>query len=365
MLRWGEPLDYIIFGIGTGATLLLIGWVLREAGPALRDRRSRAAAEVLGAQQLVDQMRWSRFCAACGGALAMGGALLLLVTAIAMLVSPTDTGGVWAVLVTFGIVSVAMLVWAWLFVSRFGIAGIYRAKPAAPPIATATEADDVRDDRDDHDDAVGIGDTASARKAEQDLVPPVIAPDPGTGPSPVAATLVAPAVEGEAVPVAAEEPSTGEVQRVRIEGSEGDDAGAGDRAGDDADVAPELVDADAGDRQAEPAESTVVTLATNDEPGPSSRPDHDVVEPVVDSAAVADLHETSVQTTVPVPERWDEPSAAAPEEVEHSDDLEAVPVPGDPGPPEEAGEGEHMEDAPAPASGRAEALRRLRQRRRR
>ena len=51
--RWGEPVDYIIFGIGAGSSLVLIGWLLRDWGPALRDRTSRASNDVLTAQQLI------------------------------------------------------------------------------------------------------------------------------------------------------------------------------------------------------------------------------------------------------------------------------------------------------------------------
>lgn len=147
-------MDYILFGIGAGSSLVLIGWLLRDWGPAFRDRESRSGTEVLTAQQLVDQMRWARFCGSCGTAMAIGGAFVLLGTMIALVMSPTDTRGATIVLGAFVIAGVGMLVWSWLFVSRFGVAGVFRPKEAAVAKLTTPGDDDALEE--EHADP-GIG----------------------------------------------------------------------------------------------------------------------------------------------------------------------------------------------------------------
>ena len=347
-------MDYIIFGIGTGSTLLLFGWLLRDMGPALRDRRSRAAAEVLGAQQLVDQMRWARFCAACGVALAMSGALLLLVTVFALLVNPSDAGGAWAVIVTFAIVSVAMLVWAGLFVSRFGVAGIYRARLTAPD-ARVDEADDDLDEEDDFDDATP--DVATA----PDVEAPSPVPAADTGPPPQETPPPAPALDPEEESIPVPEPAPDERQRVGIGASDGAHAVAGD-TGDARD--DEVGDSSAEDRPvaevapAGPDGPIHQSQDAEDERGEVSPTEHVLAEP----ANGADPEEGGAALPVPPDaDREEQPTPVEPGSSERPGETDATPVVEDVDDRDGSGEGAQHE--PGVTSGRVKALRQLQQRR--
>lgn len=158
-------MDYIIFGTGAGSSLVLIGWLLRDWGPALRDRRSRPDGEILTALQLVDQMRWARFCGSCGTALAIGGMVVLLATMIALVMNPSDARGGTIVLAAFATVVVGMIAWSWLFVRRFGVAGIVRRR-SDPVVAEASPFDE-----DAHDDAESPDETTMAEPRAQEPAP--------------------------------------------------------------------------------------------------------------------------------------------------------------------------------------------------
>lgn len=335
---------------------MLIGWLLREVGPSLRDRRARAATEVLGAQQLVDQMRWARFCGACGVALALGGALVLLVTLIALLASPSDTGGAWAVLSAFGIAAIAMLVWAWLFVSRFGIAGVYRTKPAAARSTTALEPSvvSISGDHDEEDD--DLEDATSVDTPEPTLDEPTQVSVPAA--EPAAATSIGTSAEQaqindpEVDSMPASDLSLGESEGVRAE--EGGSAGERKRA-EPVEVA--VVDAP-NDRRID-REAPPEPIA---HPAPGDTPlDQDIMEPDVGDAA---WKEVTVQPVVPVSGQGVDSSVPALDPDEYSEETESTTVADalhDRDAPEDAGEG--VEEAPEQASGRVEALRRLRLRR--
>lgn len=361
-------MDYIVFGVGTGSSLLLIGWLLREVGPALRDHRSRAANEVLGAQQLVDQMRWARFCGACGVALALGGALVLIVTLIALLASPSDTGGAWAVLSAFGIAAAAMLAWAWLFVSRFGVAGIYRAQPAAVRSTTAPEPSVVSVSRDHDEEDDDLDDATSVDTTESTLDEPIQEPAPATEPAAVTsigasaeqAQISDPEVEsmpasalspGEGEEVRAEEGGSAE-ERKRAEPVEVAVVGAPNNRRIDAGAPPKpIVPPGPGDTPLDPDAGSLAAVQT----------DQDIREPVVGDA---DREEVTVQTVVPVSGQGLDPSVPALDPNEYPVESESTTVadaPHNQHDPEDAGEG--VEEALEQASGRVEALRRLRLRR--
>lgn len=132
-------MDYIIFGIGAGATLVLAGWLFRDWGPRLRDR-TPGDDDLLSARDLVARMAWARFCATSGMAIVLCGLLVLLVTTIAAVMTVDDESGALAVLITYALAVMLMLVWAALFVRQFGVAGIVRPKePAAPVTASVAE----------------------------------------------------------------------------------------------------------------------------------------------------------------------------------------------------------------------------------
>ncbi len=125
-------MDYIIFGLGLGATLTLVGWALREWGAAFRDRSSSSEQTVLSGYELVNQMAWQRFCRACGAVLAIFGLLVLLATIIATGLGLPNATGATIVLATIAVCAVATLVWLGLFLHRFGARGILRPKSMTP-----------------------------------------------------------------------------------------------------------------------------------------------------------------------------------------------------------------------------------------
>ncbi|MBA3276167.1 MAG: hypothetical protein H0T72_10255 [Chloroflexia bacterium] len=120
-------MDYIIFGIGSSATLVLAGWLLREWGPRLRDRRP-AEDEILSASDLVTRMAWARFCAACGMAILIGGALVMVVTLGAAFLAPNDDDAALAAMSVFALAAFLMLVWTGLYLRQFGAMGIIRPR---------------------------------------------------------------------------------------------------------------------------------------------------------------------------------------------------------------------------------------------
>lgn len=134
-------MDYIIFGLGLGATLTLVGWALREWGAAFRDRSSSSEQTVLSGYELVNQMAWQRFCRACGAVLAIFGLLVLLATIIATGLGLSNATGATIVLATIAVCAVATLVWLGLFLHRFGARGILRPKSTKPsPLPSVSKA---------------------------------------------------------------------------------------------------------------------------------------------------------------------------------------------------------------------------------
>lgn len=132
-------MDYIIFGLGSGATLTLAGWSLREWGSAIRDRSSSSAETVLSGYELVNQMGWQRFCRSCGAVLAMFGLLVLLATIISTALMLSDATGSMIVISTFMACLVATLIWLGLFLHRFGARGILRPKATQPSVPVAVD----------------------------------------------------------------------------------------------------------------------------------------------------------------------------------------------------------------------------------
>lgn len=143
-------MDYIIFGIGSSATLVLAGWLLRDWGPRFRDR-GPAEDEILSASALVTRMAWARFCATCGMAILICGVLIMLATLGAAFGAPTDRAATIAVISTFGLAVLLMLIWSGLYLRQFGALGVIRPrtklekpKPAekpTPEIATKPAPD--------------------------------------------------------------------------------------------------------------------------------------------------------------------------------------------------------------------------------
>ncbi len=126
-------MDYIIFGIGSSATLVLTGWLLRDWGPRLRDRKP-AEDEILSASALVTRMAWARFCATCGMAILLCGVLVMLVTLGAAFFAPSDRAATIAVISMFGLAALLMLLWTGLYLRQFGAAGVIRQREKKAPV---------------------------------------------------------------------------------------------------------------------------------------------------------------------------------------------------------------------------------------
>jgi hypothetical protein len=130
-------LDYVVFGIGFGATILVLGLLLRDFGPSLRFRKSRDGGAVLGAEELVGKISWSRFCAALGSVLALAGAAFLLLTIVSMVLVVSDDTGLWVMASAFGLLVLVMGFWTWAYFDRFGSFGILPERVEKPeqPVA--------------------------------------------------------------------------------------------------------------------------------------------------------------------------------------------------------------------------------------
>lgn len=123
-------MDYLVFGVGFGSTLVLLGWVLRQFGPAMRYRDT--PDEVLGAEQLLERNDWQRFCIAIGALLSVCGAVMLLVTLITLLIRPADRTGTIIVGSIFVLSLLAVAAWIVLYVNQHrALAGDRRAEAVA------------------------------------------------------------------------------------------------------------------------------------------------------------------------------------------------------------------------------------------
>ena len=115
-------MDYILFGMGFGASLMLVGWALRTFGPAWK----YAATSRDDAPDLAVARRfWIRFVQGLGGVFAIGGTAMVLLTFFVMLVNPDDaTGQLFAWLVWLSIAA-SIGGWSVLYVRRYGTTGIW------------------------------------------------------------------------------------------------------------------------------------------------------------------------------------------------------------------------------------------------
>lgn len=131
-------MDFVIFGLGYGASLMLLGWALRFFGPSLRYRYDEQTATD---EQYDVQRRWVQFTEGLGAVVAVIGIIVVLVTVILLLMDANNDVGNATTLSLAGLGIVATLVWAWLFNSRFGLDGVAtwrRDLDTAPVLATAS-----------------------------------------------------------------------------------------------------------------------------------------------------------------------------------------------------------------------------------
>jgi hypothetical protein len=147
---------------------MLLGYAVRTWGPGWRFRDGDAAAYDRREFRTA-RSAWTRFTTGLGAVIATAGAALALVTFILMLVNPGDGIGSTIALSVTGLLLIAVAVWAWLFFTRFGAWGIvatpnalssyepahYDSRAAKTPAGPAhVEADDA-------------GDTAGEDEAEE------------------------------------------------------------------------------------------------------------------------------------------------------------------------------------------------------
>ncbi|MGC4107477.1 MAG: hypothetical protein QM753_14235 [Thermomicrobiales bacterium] len=123
-------MDYLVFGVGFGSTLVLVGWVLRQFGPTFRSRDT--PDDVLTAEQILERNDWQRFCIAMGALLSVCGAVILLVTLVTLLIRPSDKVGTIIVGSLFVIALLAVAGWVVMYVNQHrALAGDRRAEVLA------------------------------------------------------------------------------------------------------------------------------------------------------------------------------------------------------------------------------------------
>jgi hypothetical protein len=109
---------------------MLLGWALRTFGPRLRYQDGLDAPQ--GAEKIMARLSWRRFVSALGAVIVTSGVALILVTFIIILINPGDQVGSRIAWICFALIVLAVAVWLWLYVGRFGIYGILpeRQQPA-------------------------------------------------------------------------------------------------------------------------------------------------------------------------------------------------------------------------------------------
>ncbi len=128
----GKSLDYVVFGIGFGATILVLGLLIRDIGPGLRYRAPTSPDGVFHAEELVAKVAWTRFTRALGAVLAIGGVLFVIVTGVCMGLMVSDGTGGWVMIGSLIACLLLVMFWTWAFFDRFGSYGILPEREEAP-----------------------------------------------------------------------------------------------------------------------------------------------------------------------------------------------------------------------------------------
>jgi hypothetical protein len=133
-------LDYVVFGTGFGATILVLGLLIRDFGPRLRYRTPADGEEVLHAEALVARVAWTRYSVALGSVLALAGVVVLIVTLTCILLVLSDSTGGWVMIATLAVLLLLIAFWTWAYVDRFGSYGILPERPVEPeaPVVVPT-----------------------------------------------------------------------------------------------------------------------------------------------------------------------------------------------------------------------------------
>ena len=125
-----KKVDYFVFGIGFGASLVLVGWALRQFGPGLRFRKTDSGRDVLSAEEMLIRHDWARFCISLGGLLSIAGAVVLLTTIVTLLIRPSDRAGSIVAGALFVLVLAGVAAWIGLFLSQHQGLGFRREAAA-------------------------------------------------------------------------------------------------------------------------------------------------------------------------------------------------------------------------------------------
>lgn len=139
-------MDYVVFGIGFGATLLVLGLMIRDLGPRVRYRTPSGPDGVFHAEQLVARVAWVRFCGALGAVLSVAGILFVVTTLICMALTMHDDTAPVVMGTALGVVVLVMALWTWAYFDRFGSYGILPEREVAPPPEPASDPTIARRD---------------------------------------------------------------------------------------------------------------------------------------------------------------------------------------------------------------------------
>jgi hypothetical protein len=131
--------DYVVFGTGYGATLMLLGWALRTFGPGAR-YQDPGDGSVMGGDAILARISWRRFASALGAVIVTAGVFFILVTVALILINPGDETGALVALICLALILLAVAIWTWLYVGRYGTHGILPERleehPASPTRGT-------------------------------------------------------------------------------------------------------------------------------------------------------------------------------------------------------------------------------------
>lgn len=352
-------MDFVVYGTGYGATLMLLGYALRTWGP-----KWRLADQDEGAYDHQEfhaaRASWTRFAEGLGAVVATCGAVLVLFTFVLMLLNPGDDIGVMVCLIVTAASLIGVAVWAWMYFERYGSLGVVRmpqpltsyqplrydpnVRPAENASAEAGTADgDEFADDVEHDDAAGIAEDIDVRAAKFATHHPDGEMEVGT--------------YRERGVTAPDAEDTFEAEDETRDDTESVDDAVADDAQIDAVVEPGETDVDAeaddvavdaaGDSEdvTETAGEADDKSIDGDPSGTSEPPEVTAEESVVEETAGATGNDTAGEgETEPAPEVLPEAHEPAPEEEPTAAEVDA-----------ESGRG---------PGGREEALRRLRERRR-
>lgn len=272
----GAGVDFVIFGMGLGATLVVLGWFWRTLGPRFRHQPGSNA--LLSGEQMVERISWTRFCRSGGFVWIMGGCLLLFAALASLLLHLSDHTGALVVLAAFGIVALGIIAWLGAYLRRFGLIGL--VVPREPTPVSAPRATPARP----------AARPVPRRKQPQPAsatIAPVQGPPVPAGPAgmavagpPVPATVTetaGPGQERETVEAPRQtpiEPEAASAEAVTVSTSESDET----------ETPPTIIGA--GSRDEQPAAPQRGATDAPGEDTPASAPGDETAAPAADTATV-------------------------------------------------------------------------------